>query len=221
MNQSVVKEIYLRIIDATIEGSRAEINERGTDDSAMESLNLLKSRWTTRLVHTHDFTDDPDIIDKPSSSAGKGGKKGSAKNAKKGHSPKSPKSPSKPSSSRNGVLSVASLTNQTDDSKVPASSKAEPSLIRQRDANAQTDPPAKRRRVDIDDGPIPDRGEDLDSEDSDDEDADDDEEAENIILAQHDRVKKGPKWKVILREGIVSIRGREYLFNKATCDLDF
>ena len=232
MNQSLVKEIYLRIIDATIEGSRAEINERGADDSAMESLNLLKSRWTTRLVHTHDFTDDSEIIDKPSSSAAKGGKKGSAKHGKKGLSPKSPKSPSKPAS-RNGVLSVASLTNQTDDSTVLSSSKSEGSLVRASDASAHTDPPAKRRRLDLDDGPTPnrrrvddddpiaDRGEDLDSEDSDDQNNPSDEEAENMILAQHERVKKGPKWKVILREGIVSIRGREYLFNKATCDLDF
>lgn len=229
MNQRQVLEIYLTVIDATIEGVRAECAEKGADEATMDSLARLKERWATRLTHTHDFTEDSAIIDKPSSSSSaKGGKK-SGKNAKKkGASPKS----GKPSSSRNGVISVAALTNQTDDVKaedsaapVPGSSvhigKPEP-LPTTKPRDAEGEPPAKRRRPDPDDGQIEHGGEDLDSsDDSDVQGAEADEDAENFILAQHDRVKKGPKWKVVLREGIVSIRGREYLFNKASCDLDF
>lgn len=65
--------------------------------------------------------------------------------------------------------------------------------------------------------------EDLDSSgDSDIGSAGSDPEADNYILAQHDRVRKGPgKWKVQLKEGIAHINGRDYLFNKATCDLDW
>lgn len=228
MNQEQVRDIYLRVIDATIEGVRVECTERGADESTLQSLVLLKSRWSTRLTHTHAFDDDPDLIEKPSSSsAAKGGKKAAGKNAKKkAASPKSPK----PSSSRNGLISVAALTNQDDSTtpgreSVPGSEvqvgKPEPFLARARDVKTEDEPPAKRPRQEIDDGNIDHGGEDLDSSDSDARNNDSDEEPENLVLAQHEKVKKGPKWKVSLREGIVSIRGREYLFNKATCDLDF
>lgn len=227
MNQANVREIYLRVIDATIEGVRTELAEKNPDEATLESLNLLKTRWATRLTHTHEFTDDPALIDKPSSSsAGKGGKKATNKNAKK-KGIASPKSPARPAS-RNGGISVAALTNQTDDSSIPGSSsqlgKSEPALRRSRDIKTEDEPPSKRPRHDLDEEPDH-GGEDLDSSDDDDSDVNgngsEDEAAENLVLAQHDRVKKGPKWKVILREGIVSIRGREYLFNRATCDLDF
>lgn len=223
-----MRDIYLRVIDATIENVRAECTERGADESTLQSLALLKSRWSTRLTHTHAFDEDPDLIDKPlSTNAAKGGKKAGGKNVKK--KPVSPKSP-KPSSSRNGLISVAALTNP-DDSTAPGSEsvprsevdvgKPEPFLARARDVKLEDEPPAKRPRQDLDDGKIDHGGEDLDSSDSDAKSDESDEAPENLVLAQHDKVKKGPKWKVALREGIVSIRGREYLFNKATCDLDF
>lgn len=78
------------------------------------------------------------------------------------------------------------------------------------------------KRVQEDDEKLDNIGEDLDSSDDSDVDgAESEDGAENLVLAQHDKVKKGNKWKITLRDGIVSIRGREYLFNKATCDLDF
>lgn len=230
MNQSQVLETYLRVIDATIEGVRSEMQEKGTDESDIESLQLLKERWADRLTHTHDFTDDPDVIDKPPPAA-KGGKK-SAKGAKKKAPAPVPKSPLKTATSRNGVISVAALTNDASGaaevslppvpraSPVKSEAKQDPEIIEVKDV----EPPAKRpRREVVDDDHQEDLGEDLDSSDSDKGDESEDEAAENLVLAQHDRVRKGPgqKWKVILREGIVSIRGREYLFNKATCDLDF
>jgi hypothetical protein len=67
--------------------------------------------------------------------------------------------------------------------------------------------------------------EDLGSEDSDDDQSDGSEgEWDNFIVAQHDSVKKGGgngKWKVRLKDGILHLHGREYLFSKASCDLDW
>jgi hypothetical protein len=67
--------------------------------------------------------------------------------------------------------------------------------------------------------------EDLGSDDSDDEQSDaSDGECLNFIVAQHDSVKKGGgngKWKVRLKDGILHLNGREYLFSKASCDLDW
>jgi Transcription factor IIA, alpha/beta subunit len=86
-------------------------------------------------------------------------------------------------------------------------------------------PPAKRARhegeVAVNDN------EDLDSADSDDElgsAGGSDQDAENYVLAQHDSVKKGGgngKWKVRLKDGILHLNGRDYLFSKAACDLDW
>lgn len=90
---------------------------------------------------------------------------------------------------------------------------------------ATGEPPAKRARrpVNDDDDEAIHGGEDLDSsDDSDIRSAGSDPEADNYILAQHDRVRKGTgKWKVQLKEGIAHINGRDYLFNRATCDLEW
>ncbi|CAN8068966.1 unnamed protein product [Agarophyton chilense] len=218
MNQAIVREVYLRVIDATIEGVRAELVEKGAADSAIDSLALLKKRWAERL-HTHDFSDDPAIIERPSSSS-----KGS-KSAKKLDPNLTPKVPLKPPPSRNGVISVAALTNNV----VETSRPPLPSIPRktasplapvknERDVVKTEERPLKRQRI-PDDGQAEDKGEELDSSDS--ESESDDETPENLVLAQYEKVRKGPKWKLILKEGIVLIRDREYLFNKATCDLDF
>ncbi|PXF42785.1 Transcription initiation factor IIA subunit 1 [Gracilariopsis chorda] len=222
MNQAHVREVYLRVIDATIEGVRAELVEKGAD-AAIESLAVLKKRWAERL-HTHDFSDDPAIIDKSSKSSSK-------KPTKKPDPNLTPKVPIKSPASRNGLIPVKSLTNDTDESAAPplpsiprkspptppSRAKADPQVV---ELNVE-EPPLKRQRVPVDDGQAEDKGEALDSSDSEDGFEDDGEPAENLVLAQYEKVRKGPKWKLILKEGIVLIRGREYLFNKATCDLDF
>jgi hypothetical protein len=82
-------------------------------------------------------------------------------------------------------------------------------------------PPAKRVRHDekVNDN------EDLGSDDSGDESTGgSDGDFDNYILAQHDSVKKGSgsgKWKVRLKDGIMHLNGRDYLFSKATGDLYF
>lgn len=228
-----MREVYLRVIDATVETLKADLQEKGAAESVIDSITNLQSRWSDRFVHTHDFTDDPLISDKPPST--KGAKRTSKYAAKKKAATKDPPP-------RNGSMSVASLTNKDStlgpyDNKpslppiprVPKG-KAEPKVepkVEPKDAlpdNADKEPPRKRQRVagtrDADEEVC--TKEDLDSSDSDDESVTNDEEqAENLVLAKHDRVRKGPKWKVALREGIIAMRGREYLFNSATCELDF
>lgn len=243
-NQAQVREIYLRILDATIESVREEFSERAAAEPVFESLDLLKSRWSARLTQTHDFSDDPALVDRPAASTARGGKK--PKSKKKGAvpvtatapTPAAPKPPPAALPTRNGVIPVAALTNATDEAVQPLPTIPRVAAKLQPDDEVQEvrvqPPPAKRARTDAvvapsappakkeeDDGCFGNEGEDLDSsDDSDVADNDSDEQAENMVLAQHDKVRKGQKWKIILREGIISIRGRDYLFNKATCDLD-
>lgn len=241
MTQEQVKEIYLRVIDATIEGARAEFIEKGFNEK-IETLQQLKDRWSIRFTEMRDFTDDPELVDRPSSSA-KGSKAKKSKKSKdnpnlvpvfKDPEKKSPGKQQKSSDKsthpiQNGKVSVENLTNANDDSVViPRKPKSE--IVKTEPGAevitiADDEPPAKRQRREMTDEKEVNKSENLDSSDSDEDirgvNEEDEAKAENFILAQHDRLRKGNKWKIPLREGIVHIRGKEYLFNKATCDLEF
>ena len=217
MNQQVVKNICLRVIDATVETLRTELQEKGVPDSVLESVNQLQARWSERFSHTHDFTDDPLISDKPAPTKSTKRKQTKKKNDKK------------ESSSRNGSMSVAAITNRedapfdNDKAALPPvpRAKGEPVVPKKEEPVDDLEPPKKRQRVSRDDDEQIITDENLDSSDSDDDrHVDDNVEPANLVLAKHDRVRKGQKWKVGLKEGIVSIRDREYLFNNATCELD-
>ncbi|KAJ2613531.1 transcription factor IIA subunit alpha [Coemansia sp. RSA 1365] len=62
-----------------------------------------------------------------------------------------------------------------------------------------------------------------DLDDSDDEyDDEEGEETEHIILCQYDKVTRSKnKWKCVLRDGIMLINGRDFLFQKANGDFEW
>lgn len=58
--------------------------------------------------------------------------------------------------------------------------------------------------------------------DLDDSDGDMDEESDNIVLCQYDKVSRTKsKWKCVLKDGIMLINGRDYLFHKANGDFEW
>lgn len=58
--------------------------------------------------------------------------------------------------------------------------------------------------------------------DLDDSDGDMDDESENIVLCQYDKVSRTKsKWKCVLKDGIMLINGRDYLFHKANGDFEW
>ncbi|KAJ2342252.1 transcription factor IIA subunit alpha [Coemansia erecta] len=62
---------------------------------------------------------------------------------------------------------------------------------------------------------------DLDDTDED-EGEDDAEEIEHMVLCQYDKVTRSKnKWKCVLRDGIMLINGRDYLFQKANGDFEW
>ncbi|KAJ3100469.1 transcription factor IIA subunit alpha [Phlyctochytrium planicorne] len=70
--------------------------------------------------------------------------------------------------------------------------------------------------------------EDEDEEDGIDSDLDDDEsdeeekEYDHIILCQYEKVSRiKNKWKCVLRDGIINVNGKDYLFNKANGDFEW
>ncbi|KAF9901560.1 transcription factor IIA subunit alpha [Linnemannia zychae] len=58
--------------------------------------------------------------------------------------------------------------------------------------------------------------------DLDDSDGDMDEESDNMVLCQYDKVSRTKsKWKCVLKDGIMLINGRDYLFHKANGDFEW
>ncbi|KAJ3281040.1 transcription factor IIA subunit alpha [Borealophlyctis nickersoniae] len=61
-------------------------------------------------------------------------------------------------------------------------------------------------------------GSDLDDEDSEEEGGD----VDNLILCQYEKVTRiKNKWKCTLKDGIVSVNGKDYLFNRANGDFEW
>lgn len=63
---------------------------------------------------------------------------------------------------------------------------------------------------------------DLDDSDDEDDYEDGAEDTEHVILCQYDKVTRTKnKWKCVLRDGIMLINGRDYLFQKANGDFEW
>jgi len=62
---------------------------------------------------------------------------------------------------------------------------------------------------------------DLDDDDDDDDDNDEN-EPEHLILCQYEKVTRiKNKWKCSLKDGIINVNGKDYLFQKATGDFEW
>lgn len=63
---------------------------------------------------------------------------------------------------------------------------------------------------------------DLDDTDDEDDDGEGGEEIEHIILCLYDKVTRTKnKWKCILKDGIMLVNGRDYLFHRANGDFEW
>ncbi|KAJ2618459.1 transcription factor IIA subunit alpha [Coemansia sp. RSA 1694] len=63
---------------------------------------------------------------------------------------------------------------------------------------------------------------DLDDTDEEDDTEDNTEDSEHVVLCQYEKVTRSKnKWKCVLRDGIMLINGRDYLFQKATGEFEW
>eukprot|EP00842_Homolaphlyctis_polyrhiza_P002899 jgi/Hompol1/360/HPOL_001093-RA len=61
-------------------------------------------------------------------------------------------------------------------------------------------------------------GSDLDESESEDEYA----EVSNLLLCQFEKVQRVKnKWKCALKDGVINVNGKDYLFSKANCDFEW
>lgn len=247
MSCTSVKEVYLRVIDATIARTKSELEEEGEpNERLIATLDHLRTGWQTRLLRSQVFDERTEA-----QAAVREGRivknEIPTEKAEQGSTQKTlpPVRYDKMySASASGAGRPAGPVGRPQP-HIPAAAKKEhaPAVVEkvpQGDGPGE-EPPAKRARVDSaelkEDGSRPGRdvaaGEadvangnpgDEESESSVDSELEgdsDQEDPDHFILAQHDKVRKGQKWKVMLRDGVVHINGRDYLFGRATCDLEW
>ncbi len=198
--QAQVKEQYLKLIKKTIKGLREEFKEEGSDD-AIEHLATLESRWNERLLATNEFIDDPLFMRAVAT-------------------PRAARAPGM----RSTIVSVGPGSGRNRATKrtiwdVSRKSVASP---RKRPRNEKEDegPPLEDSELKSSLS----SGEDVEEEVQQESAQDDDEEYNSYVLAECNAVRMTSgtgKFKVILKEGMAHLNGRDYLFGKAACDLDW
>ncbi|RUP45264.1 transcription factor IIA, alpha/beta subunit-domain-containing protein [Jimgerdemannia flammicorona] len=101
---------------------------------------------------------------------------------------------------------------------------------RQRAAPRERKGKGKAKRIPQLDGDDDEEGEDdeddinsdLDDSDEDDNDVEGGEEMDHIILCLYDKVTRTKnKWKCVLKDGIMLVNGRDYLFHRANGDFEW
>lgn len=223
--QTQVREMYLKVIEATVENARAEFVDNGVAAPTVAHLETLRQRWRERLLQTQDFSEDPMFM---RGGGGASSSRSATRSVRAGQivSMGPAGLPAGPGVRATGGMKAEAVAVGAS-AGAGASSGAGSSAGRgSKRKGDDTGPPSKRARRTAEEEDDDEKYKD-DSElgsssgDSDIQSAGSDPEVDNFILAQHDRVRKGGKWKVQLKEGIAHINGRDYLFNKATCDLDW
>ncbi|KAH6562600.1 hypothetical protein BASA50_002813 [Batrachochytrium salamandrivorans] len=75
---------------------------------------------------------------------------------------------------------------------------------------------------DVDEAPGGGDTSDIDSELDDDDSEDEYAEVDHLVLCQFEKVQRVKnKWKCVLKDGVVNVNGKDYLFNKANCDFEW
>ncbi|GAB0489677.1 hypothetical protein MMPV_000902 [Pyropia vietnamensis] len=225
-----VREVYLRVIEATIAAARAEV-ERGALATDNEVLDDLAARWHARLTF---------LTAENAKTGAEAAAASAATTAAAGGAAPAASPPAYGGAGASGLgLGLPAVAAAVPPGVVPQGDGAGGEGDSDGDAAGRG---TKRGRGEGDGGEADDDGDDPKEEalpatvdepddaslggvsiDSDLEHrAEDEDESEDYILAQHDRVtRKSGKWKVQLKDGVVHVGGVDYLFNKGTADLNW
>lgn len=192
-----VRPVYTYIVDSVIAHARAHFLQDGVDESVLEELKL---RWEAKLASSDIFNSAEGEVDEAKEEAEGASNPGEADEdaggAEAGKRPSGDGSEDGP----------ASKKRKTDQALKTATAGASTSAAQAEDGKKETE---KEKDKDV-----------LDSDLEDDEGAEDD--VQNMVLAQYDKVVRNKnKWKCTMKNGIVHIDGREYVFSKATGEFVF
>lgn len=185
MSNKVVSLTFRHIIDDVIANVRQDFEDMGIEKEVLEEL---QRSWEAKLVATQVTEFD--------------GANGSVPGAR----------PPVQYTTTPGVASTSTSTTAraTDAKPAKTESKEEAASADGKSASSGATAGTKRKHEDDDDAASNEIGSDLD--DSEEEDADGN---EDMMLCLYDKVQRVKnKWKCVLRDGVASIGGRDYLFSK-------
>jgi len=196
------KEVYLRVVDATVEGARAEFEKLGHDASSLAALEKLRERWQGYLVATEEELEreeNGEAVDEEDEAGGEDAVEESGEPVEE--------------------VKAYAVEDDGDDEveKIPQNDGAAGTSSEDDVGGDEDEPGSKRRKVEDE---VDAAEEDSDIADPDDDTVGPEPEADDFILAQYDKVsRKKDKWKVTLKDCVVHIAGRELLFQTVSCDL--
>lgn len=207
--------MYRSIIDDVINNVRQDFEEMGIEKEVLEEL---QRSWEAKIVATQvaEFEGAPALPPAKSRSSKKQEPKAEVKSEPNGANG------SGASSGSNGAdqhRSKAARTAGTTDVAGAAESGANNGAAGS--AKTEDDDAAagqKRKRISDDD----EIGSDLDDSDDEDLDGGADGDNDDMVLCLYDKVQRVKnKWKCVLKDGVASIDGRDYLFAKCNGEFEW
>ena len=191
MSNRVVSATFRHIIDDVITNVRQDFEDMGIEKEVLEEL---QRSWEAKLVATQVAEFD--------GAAG----------------PPPPRGIYDVDARQDGVSVVppvpaAPIKAEQESHRVKSDDEHSASQKRKRDPSDE----GKRESVQDDDAHKDEIGSDLDDSDDDDGDG-----SEDMILCLYDKVQRVKnKWKCVLRDGVASIGGRDYLFSKCNGEFEW
>jgi len=206
MSNKAVPQTYRAIIDKVINSVRADFEENGVEDAVLQAL---QESWEAKLVMSRvaDFSSDarlgayqgmlPPLLPKENKQSDSNGKQTDEQDVK----------PNIASTSKE-PQSAASTSTPTPTTSTSKSSKPTPS----NDNELGSD-------LDESDDGLSDDG--LDGDDDDPNGLGGSQEGD-IIIALYEKVQRVKnKWKITLKDGVISAEGKDYVFSKCQGDFEW
>eukprot|EP00892_Ulva_mutabilis_P004052 jgi/Ulvmu1/2018/UM120_0014.1 len=189
-----VKPVYSYIVDSVIANARAHFLQDGVDESILEEL---KVRWEAKLEGSDIFNSAEGEVEEAKEEGEGAGNTGEGdEDAGEGEAGKRASgdgSEGAPAQKKQKVANDPAATKPNGGASTSAAGEKQADTEKDKDG--------------------------LDSDLEDDEAEDD---VKNMVLAQYDKVVRNKnKWKCTMKNGIVHIDGREYVFSKATGEFVF
>lgn len=215
MSNKVVSQVYRSIIDDVINNVRQDFEEMGIEKEVLEEL---QRSWEAKIVATQvaEFEGAPALPPAKSRSSKKPDPKAEVKSEDNGTNGAS--------SSTNGADQHRSKVARADgssDVKNAADTGASDGAAgtKKEDGNDEDAAAGQKRKRISDDDEI---GSDLDDSDDEDLDGGADGDNDDMVLCLYDKVQRVKnKWKCVLKDGVASIDGRDYLFAKCNGEFEW
>ncbi|SJX62244.1 related to TOA1-transcription factor TFIIA-L [Sporisorium reilianum f. sp. reilianum] len=212
MSNKIVSQVYRSIIDDVINNVHQDFEEMGIEKEVLEEL---QRSWEAKIVATQvaEFEGAPALPPAKSRSS----KKPDPKSEVKSEDANGQASGSNGSASDQHRSKVARADGSTDVASA-AGSAASAGGAETKPEDDEAAAGQKRKRISDDD----EIGSDLDDSDDEDLDGGADGDNDDMVLCLYDKVQRiKNKWKCVLKDGVASIDGRDYLFAKCNGEFEW